>query len=115
MPARPGCPTCSGELADSRSISVCARCHDRLLARGDIPLASTGEFAVMTPAMATELLEAGATKPAASSAAGVRCTWCGKARAEIKKLLSSGAAHICNECVGLCADIMAAELGDDWR
>jgi len=24
-------------------------------------------------------------------------------------------AFICNECVGLCADVMQAEPGGDWR
>ena len=114
MPSSASCPTCSGDLEDPRTISVCSRCHHRLLARGDIPLASTAEFAAITPALASELLSAG-DQAAATGAREVCCTWCGKPRSEVKKLLSSGPAHICNECVGFCAEIMAAELGDDWR
>lgn len=112
------CPTCAKPLESPRSISVCGACHTRLLARGDIPLTSTAEFAAMTPATAEELLAADpetADSPAPAAASGPTCTWCGKSRGEVKKLLSSGSANICNECVGLCADILSAELGDGWR
>jgi hypothetical protein len=115
---RTSCPTCADPLERARPISVCGACHDRLLARGDIPLTSTAEFAAMTPATAEQLLAADPDTQPGSPArvgGGASCTWCGKAGSEVKKLLSSGPAHICNECVGLCAEILAAELGDDWR
>lgn len=42
------------------------------------------------------------------------CCWCSKTAADVKKLLSQGSYHICNECVALCADVLRMELGDDF-
>lgn len=41
------------------------------------------------------------------------CAFCGKSRREVKKLIASPRVRICNECLGLCNDIIAAnEAGD---
>jgi ClpX C4-type zinc finger len=45
-------------------------------------------------------------------AIGGRCSFCGKDRADVRTLLGQRGipATICNECVGLCFDIMREEL-----
>jgi hypothetical protein len=75
-------------------------------------LRTTAEFAAMVPP-----LDLGNAVPVSGEAGkdGVRCSWCGNDQYAARKLLSRGDAHICNQCVALCADILAAELGDDWR
>jgi hypothetical protein len=88
---------------------VCAPCHRR--AASSMPMRTTAELAV--PVLPAELAaELAALAPAASQPG---CSWCGKDAAAVKKLLGNGSVSICNECVGLCAEVMAAELGPDWR
>lgn len=40
------------------------------------------------------------------------CSFCGKSRREVKMLVESSAARvrICNECVGLCVEMMGGDL-----
>ena len=38
-----------------------------------------------------------------------RCSFCKKRSREVKVLINGGGVHICNECVDLCDDILAAE------
>src|SRR5512135_643854 len=38
------------------------------------------------------------------------CSFCGKSQAEVKKLIAGPAVYICDECVGLCNDIIAEEV-----
>jgi hypothetical protein len=52
--------------------------------------------------------------PSPESTSEKTCCWCSKSSADVKKLLSQGGYHICNECVALCADILRMELGDDF-
>jgi hypothetical protein len=95
---------------------VCGNCYDGLLSKGAVAVSETGEFAVVSADAAAQLLDGGlADSPATSIAAGSACTWCGKRREQVKKMLSSPSAHICNECVALCSDILSSELGEDWR
>ncbi|MBL8621722.1 MAG: hypothetical protein JNK64_10475 [Myxococcales bacterium] len=99
------CPVCTGALAGGELILVCGSCRDRL---GVGPIRMTGEFRVPTEALLDE--------PAATSAPTVAgCSWCGKPGDQVKKLLGTPTVAICNECVALCADILHAELGPDWR
>jgi ClpX C4-type zinc finger len=42
------------------------------------------------------------------------CSFCGKSRAEVSKLIAGPAACICNECIGVCNDIIAEEI-DRWE
>ncbi len=39
----------------------------------------------------------------------LRCSFCGKNREEVKKLIAGPAVYICDECVDLCNDIIAEE------
>src|SRR3989337_1529209 len=43
----------------------------------------------------------------------VRCSFCGKGRNEVKKLIAGPTVYICNECVDLCNDIMTEEWEED--
>ncbi|MBN2653939.1 MAG: ATP-dependent Clp protease ATP-binding subunit ClpX [Nitrospirae bacterium] len=38
------------------------------------------------------------------------CSFCGKSHEEVKKLIAGPNVHICDECVGLCNDIIDEEL-----
>ena len=38
-----------------------------------------------------------------------RCSFCGKSKDEVKKLIAGPSVYICNECVDLCQDILAKE------
>jgi hypothetical protein len=110
------CPLCGERFDTPMQVDVCGTCYQELRSSGAVALQSTGEFAPITPARAAELLRARQARTRARTGEPeVLCTWCGKARKDVKKLLASGDAHICNECVALCADVLEAELGDDWR
>ena len=99
------CPVCAGGLGGGELILVCGACRVRL---GVGAVRATGEFRVPT-----ELVDDG---PAATSAPTVAsCSWCGRPGDQVKKLLGTPQVAICNECVALCADILQAELGPDWR
>lgn len=99
------CPVCAGQLAGGELLLVCSPCKDRL--GGSVRM--TGEFRVPT-----EVLDGGsASGPMPRSMHG--CNWCGKPADQVKKLLGTAEVAICNECVALCAEILQAELGDDWR
>ena len=43
------------------------------------------------------------------------CSFCGKAQKEVKKLIAGPAVYICNECIGLCNDIIAEEIDRGGR
>ena len=104
------CPVCGGGLEHPRPVQVCAACHETLNAT--LKPQSTGEFTVPMAAIAAL---GDAPVVARSPGGGLRCSWCGRAGSEVKKLLTGGQAQICNECVALCSDILANELGEDWR
>ena len=36
----------------------------------------------------------------------LRCSFCGKAQAEVRKLIAGPTVFICDECVAVCVDIM---------
>jgi hypothetical protein len=103
---------CGGRLVDPRPISVCGACNQSLTTAGAISLNSTAEFAAVTPSEAASILND--PLPRAAALSGVSCTWCGKGQDQVRKLLSGGGAHICNECVALCSDILDVEM-PDWR
>jgi hypothetical protein len=98
------CPICGGDARGGAPIQVCGGCHASL---NGMAVRATGEFLIPTSsaldAAAPELRE-----PIAITA----CSWCGKRDDQVRKLLSSGAVAICDECVALCADILRAELGE---
>jgi hypothetical protein len=109
------CPVCGGPLTHARQISLCGGCHGSIMAASTAKVSSTGEFAALTTDEAGNILGAPAVPAATAPRAAVACTWCSKPREQVKKLLQGNQVAICNECVALCADIMSAELGDDWR
>ena len=38
------------------------------------------------------------------------CSFCGKSQKEVKKLIAGPTVYICDECIGLCNDIVAEEI-----
>ena len=44
---------------------------------------------------------------------GPRCSFCGRGPGEVERLISGPSAHICNECVRLCEEILEAEEEND--
>jgi hypothetical protein len=44
------------------------------------------------------------------TAVQLRCSFCAKLNSEIKKMIAGPGVYICNECVGLCNDILQTEL-----
>jgi hypothetical protein len=96
------------------TVDVCGSCYQDIAAGGGFALQATGEFGSMNMAQAEE--PPGPVRPRSlTGAQDLVCSWCGKPRSEVKKILSGQSAHICDECVALCADIMEHELGKDWR
>ena len=44
----------------------------------------------------------------------IRCSFCGKSQRSAKKLISGpNGIYICDECIGICADIIEDELGEE--
>lgn len=41
--------------------------------------------------------------------AQLKCSFCGKSNTEVKKLIAGPTTYICNECIELCAEIIAEE------
>ena len=41
------------------------------------------------------------------------CSFCGKSQKEVKKLIAGPTVYICDECIGLCNDIIADEADRD--
>ncbi|WNV88373.1 ClpX C4-type zinc finger protein [Umezawaea sp. Da 62-37] len=40
-----------------------------------------------------------------------RCSFCGKAAAEVRKMIAGPGLYICDECVAKCDDILAGDVG----
>jgi ATP-dependent Clp protease ATP-binding subunit ClpX len=47
--------------------------------------------------------------PVPNVAAEVRCSFCGKPDASIDRMIAGPGVYICNECVGLCNQLLARE------
>jgi ATP-dependent Clp protease ATP-binding subunit ClpX len=45
-----------------------------------------------------------------SQGANLTCSFCGKSQKEVKKLIAGPTVYICDECIGLCNDIIAEEI-----
>jgi ATP-dependent Clp protease ATP-binding subunit ClpX len=41
------------------------------------------------------------------------CSFCGKSQREVRKLIAGPTVYICDECISLCNDIIAEEIGKD--
>ncbi len=101
------CPLCAQTEGATHPIHVCGNCHLELHATGALPVSATGEFSAITSPVVDP-----PSGEAIAQLAGIRCCWCDKRPEAVRKILSQGAYHICNECVALCADILQMELGD---
>ena len=42
-----------------------------------------------------------------------QCSFCGKAKSEVKQLIAADDANICNECIELCTDLIADSADSD--
>ena len=40
----------------------------------------------------------------------VRCSFCGRTQAEVKRIIAGPSANICNECIAICGDLIADEM-----
>ena len=47
---------------------------------------------------------------ATTTQANLTCSFCGKIQKEVKKLIAGPTVYICDECIGLCNDIIAEEI-----
>ncbi len=45
-----------------------------------------------------------------SKNSNLTCSFCGKSQKEVKKLIAGPTVYICDECIGLCNDIIAEEI-----
>ena len=52
------------------------------------------------------------TRPQHDEARPVQCSFCGKPHTKVLKVVAGPGVYICNECIGLCDQILAAELPD---
>jgi len=43
------------------------------------------------------------------------CSFCGKSQKEVKKLVAGPTVYICDECIGLCNDIIAEEIAGEEK
>jgi ATP-dependent Clp protease ATP-binding subunit ClpX len=48
-----------------------------------------------------------------ATGANLTCSFCGKSQKEVKKLIAGPTVYICDECIGLCNDIIAEEIEKD--
>jgi hypothetical protein len=69
--------------------------------------ASTGEWAAVMPPDDGDALSAPTPMPYAGSD---RCSWCGKAEAQVRRLLTGPGVQICDECVSFCALILRDDV-----
>ncbi len=49
----------------------------------------------------------------ADAADMLKCSFCQKSQRQVKKLITGSGAYICNECIELCNEIIAEELGHE--
>jgi len=45
-----------------------------------------------------------------AAAAEMPCSFCGKSRHEVRRLIAGPSVFICDECVGMCVKILREEL-----
>lgn len=43
----------------------------------------------------------------------LKCSFCGKSQTQVRKLIAGAGVYICDECIELCNDIIAEELGQE--
>lgn len=92
------------------------RSFQGLLAALDDPDASFAHHAAAyeTVATATDTItEALANATGTDLAPG--CSFCGKPRPKLRKLIAGPGVYICDECVALCVEILEEVIGERWR
>ncbi|MDP6625037.1 MAG: ClpX C4-type zinc finger protein, partial [Nitrospinota bacterium] len=47
------------------------------------------------------------------SGGSLRCSFCGKGPAEVRKLIAGPTVYICDECIELCNEIMVEEWAQE--
>ena len=45
--------------------------------------------------------------------ANLSCSFCGKSQREVMKLIAGPTVYICDECIGLCNEIIAEEVAEE--
>jgi ClpX C4-type zinc finger len=92
------------------------RSFQGLLATLDDPDASFGEHAAAydTVAAATDKITE-ALSNATSIDLATGCSFCGKPRAQLRRLIAGPGVYVCDECVALCVEILEDEIGETWR
>ena len=108
------CPVCGEQLEKPMRVEVCGDCYGDLRAAGNIPLQATGEFSAVSLPRG-EVAETPGRPRSFTADQSIVCSWCGKRRDEVKKILSRESSHICNECIALCTMILEDEIGEGWR
>ena len=94
------------------TIDVCIGCYEGLQMVGSVDITQTREFN-FGPSNESENIK---STDANNDATGdVQCSWCNKPQSEVKRLVSQNKIHVCNECIGLCVDVLSAEFGESWR
>ncbi len=43
----------------------------------------------------------------------IRCSFCGKTQAQVKRIMSGPNAYICNECIEICKDLLDEERAEE--
>ena len=41
----------------------------------------------------------------------VKCSFCGKSQEKVRKLIAGPGVFICDECIGICSNILEEEFG----
>ena len=110
------CPLCARSLAFPNDLTVCGDCHATLQLSGAVSVSTTSEFQAVKDPRPVVSQPAPAKRPRAGTEEtdSPHCSWCKKEPEDVRKMLSQGRYHICNECVFLCADILRMELGEDF-
>jgi ATP-dependent protease Clp ATPase subunit len=99
------------KLISGPRVFICDAC-----VRSFIELATTGMPTPREPPVAVALVEGG---PGATRSARP-CSFCGKEPQETRfsYLRNDDPAAklvVCNECIGLCVDILAEDVGGEWK
>ena len=50
--------------------------------------------------------------PQSGSGEARRCSFCGKREGEVVKLIAGPGVYICDQCIDLCNEIIAEEIGE---
>jgi ClpX C4-type zinc finger protein len=85
------------KLIAGPGVYICDRC----VSRADEVLATAG----------TDAATAGSIRVVGAEAGAERCSFCGKRRAQVARMVAAGRDTVCDECLGLCHEILVEELG----